>query len=394
MGKSYARLILRKVLPKNLYIITKKIVLETKYFFHNLVRFFFIIKTNPVKYRFINDYNSAKSVIVQNDIIYSQFLDFISAFKIIKKDSIYNFYILENVVFFESEWFIKDYNSLIIDSRVKRTSFLKTLNHKQIIFNLKYKFFDYSIVYDLENAVLLNTETNNYYHFTFDVLLKLIIIKKHFNLTKNIIILKPKTHFQIEILSLFKGDFNFFYADSSNSYRVKNATVVEYCNELNGLETISKYNIQLLRKFILEKFKFNKNLNSTKIYIKRNSNFGRNLINHSEFEKYLKSKGFLIIEMEKYSVLEQYEFFYNAKLIIAIHGAALTNLLASKSGIKLIEIQHKNRASRYFHDLAKLIKIDYHSYIDDSDSNDLDPNIVVKLENFISRFESLISNLW
>jgi capsular polysaccharide biosynthesis protein len=305
--------------------------------------------------------------------------------------SYYYIYNSSDLIFSNKSWLIRDKMSLIIDSRVEKSYFLKDLSLNFIVFNSSYDIFDFSKKIHINDGFLLNTNIDNYYHFTFDVFLKLIFISQKYNYSKNIIMIEPKLEFQLEIISYFKNDLNFYFANDKISYKVSQGYILEYSNNLKEVETVSLNNLITLRNYIFLKHKF-KQTSKNRIYIKRNSRYGRNIIN-IEFENYLISKGFIAIELEKLSLFEQYSIFYNAEFIISSHGASLTNMVVTKSKTTLIEIQHINRVNNYFYYIAMNLDIYYFLFLDESPSTLEDPNIIVDLDKFKSKFDNLLKIL-
>jgi capsular polysaccharide biosynthesis protein len=68
-----------------------------------------------------------------------------------------------------------------------------------------------------------------------------------------------------------------------------------------------------------------------KIFLRRNSDI-RRLTNGAELEKVLISRGYVIVEPEKLTFLEQVKLFANAKVIIGPTGAAMANAVFCKRG--------------------------------------------------------------
>lgn len=76
---------------------------------------------------------------------------------------------------------------------------------------------------------------------------------------------------------------------------------------------------------------------SENIYISR-SKSSRSLLNESDLEQYLSNRGFDILHLETMSVDEQIRRVQKAKVVIAPHGAGLSNLVFMGKGSKVIEI--------------------------------------------------------
>jgi hypothetical protein len=83
-----------------------------------------------------------------------------------------------------------------------------------------------------------------------------------------------------------------------------------------------------------------------KIFFSRRGVSGRQLVNEADLEKALAARGFVSIQPEKLSVMEQAQLLGAARCVVAAHGAALTNLVFAPPGALLLELfhpQHKNR---------------------------------------------------
>ena len=96
-----------------------------------------------------------------------------------------------------------------------------------------------------------------------------------------------------------------------------------------------------------------------RIYINRLSATSRSIKNEREIIRYLSKKGFQSIELNKLKPMEQISLFSEASIIIAPHGAALTNLIACKEGTKVIEFFVGNRKVRTYEKLSELLRLSY-----------------------------------
>jgi capsular polysaccharide biosynthesis protein len=92
-----------------------------------------------------------------------------------------------------------------------------------------------------------------------------------------------------------------------------------------------------------------------KIYLSRQNSICRNLINEGDLIKKLKSKNFMIVDTKNMSVFEQIKIFSAADVIVGPTSSALTNIIFSKKGTRVIEIIPK-----YKYDYEKIsFKIRY-----------------------------------
>lgn len=104
---------------------------------------------------------------------------------------------------------------------------------------------------------------------------------------------------------------------------------------------------------------------SGKYFIERkSSNNGselRKIIPQETIYRDLLDNGFNTVFLEDLSVPEQIELFSTAKVIIAMHGAALTNIIFSGKSTTIIEIAHLSGGQTCFQKLAEYGK--YENYI-------------------------------
>jgi capsular polysaccharide biosynthesis protein len=75
-----------------------------------------------------------------------------------------------------------------------------------------------------------------------------------------------------------------------------------------------------------------------RIFVSRRENPVRVLLNESELERALRPFGFETVVPGKMTVREQVRAFSGADVIVAVHGAGLTNLLYAPAGARVVEI--------------------------------------------------------
>jgi capsular polysaccharide biosynthesis protein len=120
----------------------------------------------------------------------------------------------------------------------------------------------------------------------------------------------------------------------------------------------SPFVLQSMRNFILCKALSLRQYNSPlKVFIRRNSNY-RMLINATEVEAFLLGCGFVIVEPENLSFIEQVELFHNAGIIIGASGAALANLIFCKPEAKIIILtsDYKDMIFGYWQNMAAAVE--------------------------------------
>ena len=236
--------------------------------------------------------------------------------------------------------------------------------------------------------LLQGASSENYFHWLFDLLPKIYICSKNYNLSKiNYFYLSEPKNFQIQILNFFGIKKNQII--SSKFYRHIEADqiiVVDHPWYKKGyffkeFNQIPKWIIWWLRNiFLNKKKKFNC---GKKIFIDRSdSKFNHSqIINKNEVINFLKKKKFEIYKIAKMNFFKQVYLFYNANFIISAHGAALANLVFCKSNTKIIEIKPETQPGNYFKKISKINKLKYICMINKIEKNSLKGDMIVSLKN-------------
>lgn len=198
----------------------------------------------------------------------------------------------------------------------------------------------------------------NFYHFITEDVLNCFIIKQE---KKNLnIILAGKKDWRFKILSELLNE-NLSYVD-----------VIENTNETNGYflnktqfdSYINESSIKLLRGYLSDYAEKYRNEDCQyKIYISRRFAPSRRPHYEEKVEKYLESKGFVVLNLEKLTFEEQMHYLANSNILIAPHGAGLTNMLFMKEKIKIIEIFEENYINFCFTSMTNTLNYDYNFFI-------------------------------
>ena len=142
--------------------------------------------------------------------------------------------------------------------------------------------------------------------------------------------------------------------------------------------------------FILNKsLSYMKQDSGLKVYLSRHNSVYRNLINEGDLRDTLKKKNFMIVDTNNMSVFEQIKIFSAADVIVGPTSSALTNIVFSKKGTRVIEIIPKYKYDyekisfkiRYSK-ICKYLKMNYSSIEADPVNND---NLNSYTNKFISK---------
>jgi len=210
---------------------------------------------------------------------------------------------------------------------------------------------------------------DNYGHWLLDIIPKLIITRKYISLNNFDAILFPniKKEFQRTTIRYFNIPENKVIDGSKirHLYAKKITIPAHPYWELNRhqLDTVANVDQDILfsiREIFLKKKEDNFN-NSQKIYIDRSdSKFDHNqLSNNEEVCNHLKKMGFAIIKLTKFTLEEQIKVFNNAKIVIANHGAGLTNIIFCNPKTKIVEIENPNFKCDVFKNISRLLNLNY-----------------------------------
>lgn len=152
----------------------------------------------------------------------------------------------------------------------------------------------------------------------------------------------------------------------------------------DALVTIPQWSCEFLRQSFLDSItNLNHRQYPKRIYISRGNAKVRKIINEAELIEFLSSRGFQTIQLENLEFRQQVAVMAAAKIVIAPHGAGLTNLVFCHPGTQVIEIFAPEAVPVYFWMISHLIGLDY-SYLLGEDIHSLEfrkqyPNLIHQL---------------
>jgi len=100
-----------------------------------------------------------------------------------------------------------------------------------------------------------------------------------------------------------------------------------------------------------------------RLYIPRQHN--RRVLNEEALLALLRTHGFETIDTDRMTISEQATAFREASMVIAPHGAALTNLIYSKPTTKVLELFPRFGGSPAFYKMSNSFNLEYSCYVDD-----------------------------
>jgi len=206
----------------------------------------------------------------------------------------------------------------------------------------------------------------NYFHWLFDMLPKIFICSKNYNIKKiDYFYLSEPQKFQKELLKFFKIKENKII--NSKLYRHIEADNIITCDHpwyskgyfYKEFDNCPNWIVTWLRNNFIKKRK--KFYTSKKIFIDRSDSKNNHvqIINKNEVLDFMKKNGFKIYKIAKMNFFKQVYLFWNADFIISTHGAALANLVFCKPNTKIIEMKPEKQPGNYYKKISKINKLKY-----------------------------------
>jgi capsular polysaccharide biosynthesis protein len=203
-----------------------------------------------------------------------------------------------------------------------------------------------------------NTETyllihhtwhNNYYHWICETLLRLWMVKDKID---QMILLLPSeskiSRFVYETLEPFKFK-SIFHIPNETGVLVRTLCMPQL------KPSMASYNhraLFFLKKLYIDYTTHVKHLElnfGERIYLSRAKSSRRKIVNEIDVENTLKVHDFNIIYNEDYSFYQQVALYSNAKYLVSIHGAGLTNILFMPTSSKVLEFHKRNTNPKDHH---------------------------------------------
>ncbi len=232
---------------------------------------------------------------------------------------------------------------------------------------------------------------NNYFHFLFDIVIKIELAKRAFPPQKiDYFYLPKKEKWQIDILSELNIDEKKII-DSSEFRHVSGDNILAlehpwYKEGLiqEGVNNLPEWIIFFLRERFIDMAKeFN---NNELVYIDRSDSINNRckFTNNDEIIDIVEKKGFKSYRVSDLNFFEQIYLFKKAKVILGPHGAAFSNLIFSSKGLKLFEIIPSDHLSLKCKRFSNFLKFDYRRFnlkrIQDKDGDmEMDKKILMDI---------------
>ncbi len=235
---------------------------------------------------------------------------------------------------------------------------------------------------------------NTYYHWMADLLPRIQLLKlaeTQLDPIKFFVVNSCHLPFQRETLSLLGIPAHKIIESSKHPHIQAPTLVVPSLPGDVGL--ISQWTCEFLRQAFLGKAAVGRSPTPERILISRRHASYRRLLNEDEAIARLSPHGFVPIALESLSFLEQVALFAGAKVIIAPHGAGLTNTVFCNPGTKLIEIFSPDAVSVNYWLIANIIGLEYYYLIAEPLEEYNTPTSIPKRNYNHPLYEDIVINL-
>ncbi|KAB2951557.1 glycosyltransferase family 61 protein [Heliorestis acidaminivorans] len=208
---------------------------------------------------------------------------------------------------------------------------------------------------DAALAMLTHPISHNYFHWLFEVLPRLDLIRQSRCQVDQYVVTKVQQPYQQESLSLLAIDQkDMVYTEPELYWQVRKVIAPTF------LTGPSHWACQYLRHAFLPLLDL-KSSRKNRIFIRRNNY--RKIINEEEVYGLLKKKGFQAVLLEKLSFLDQVRLFAEAEAVVGTHGAGLSNLVFCSKGCKVVELFPASYVWKHFEYISVCLDLDYKGLI-------------------------------
>lgn len=236
-------------------------------------------------------------------------------------------------------------------------------------------------VAEIDKAIYLVTPEapNNYYHWMVDLLPRLLVLY-HYNvsdLMDRVIILHHNAKFyETNSLALLGIENDkVFRLKPFETVKVKDLVVADYYGLNKPFPAWKKGLLDILSAD-------KKGQPKKKIYLLRGKQAKRSLIGEERLVQLLEQLGFTIVNPQGMTLEEQINVLNGAEVVVALHGAALTNIIFCEPQTLIVELRSTHLPPEHYSAIAKTYDLQFKTI-------SLPPERIVKKGNAANK-ESLI----
>jgi capsular polysaccharide biosynthesis protein len=201
-------------------------------------------------------------------------------------------------------------------------------------------------------ALLAHAWADGYYHWVLEVLPKLSLLERFDGLNSvGLIVPQRLKSFQRESLLLAGIPADRIVQFDEDRWEVER---LYFPDMLAPSGNPSPHAVAWLRKTFLPQGSSERVHRRRKVYVSRGDAPGRRIINEDEIVRFLTTIGFEVVRPGDHSFADQIEIFRSVDIVVAPHGAGLTNMVFAPAGTTLIEMFGDNYINGCYWALANI----------------------------------------
>ncbi|RDC62015.1 glycosyltransferase family 61 protein [Adhaeribacter pallidiroseus] len=232
-------------------------------------------------------------------------------------------------------------------------------------------------------------ETSNF-HWFYDCLPRVYILLQQVKEPVKLIVNQNLPAFQLETLQFVITDYphiTVVYQPKTAKWEIEHFIFPGFVtNHSSGF--LPARIAHFLREKIWQGYQVQPQNAKTRLYISRSKARKRRILNENMLTEELVKLGFIIVHAEDLTYAQQVQLFYNAAIIVAPHGAGLTNILFSKH-CRVLELHPADIMKPHYFLAAKALSFDY--FYEMGSKADANLDFTVNVEEILKKYKMLLS---
>ncbi|WDL95164.1 glycosyltransferase family 61 protein [Alicyclobacillus sp. ALC3] len=216
-------------------------------------------------------------------------------------------------------------------------------------------------------AVLAKIGAQNYYHWMFDVLPRVHLLRTAQVAIEKYVVPHPLAAFQLDTLEAVGiGKDQLILADPE--FHLESERLV-----VPSLPREAKWACEFTREQLLQFACPGHQEQHRRLYISRKHCIGRTVVNEGDLLQALDAFGFQVVTPEAMTVAEQIQTFSEAEIIVGPQGTAFTNLFFSQPGTPVVELMSPTFFITSTEKISSYLGTNYHRILGKALHNDRYP---------------------
>lgn len=211
-------------------------------------------------------------------------------------------------------------------------------------------------------ASVLSQWSNGFYHWFMDALPRLAALPE-FPPDTRVLVPAALQAYQRDTLR-WLGLADRYRATSERHLLVEN---YYFASPVCHTGCYSPYSVAFLRRSFLDKADASY-LSPRRFYVQR-VGANRGLVNEEAVAEFFRERGWAVVDTAQLSMARQIQLFANAEAFCTVHGAAMTNLLWCRPGVRVLELCASTFLNGVYEGLAQILQANYQFMILSGDAS-------------------------